>query len=233
METKLITVVITSCGRLNLLKRTLDSFHKFNTAPIFEYILVDDSGKEDIHNELKRLYPDYTLILEPMNRMQVTCIDDAYSRVKTPWIFHTEDDWEYYGYGFIEKSMEILEKDDKIINVWLRASDDTNGHPIEDTIYKAGNVEYRLMAPHYETQRTNGCWHGFSWAPGLRRLSDYKLLAPFAKLTRFPLAERLVGQAYFELGFRAAILMEGYVRHIGPGWDAKTNEEIMLCYRLE
>jgi GT2 family glycosyltransferase len=123
----MITVVVTTCGRIELLKRTLESFSKFNTAPISEYILVDDSGNKDIHNEIRNLYPNYTLILNPVNRGQSACIDDAYSLVKTPYIFHTEGDWEYYREGFMEKSLAILEGNEKIIQVWLlKPSTDPN-----------------------------------------------------------------------------------------------------------
>ena len=34
-----ITLVVTSCGRLDLLKTTLESFDRFNTAPIREVLI--------------------------------------------------------------------------------------------------------------------------------------------------------------------------------------------------
>ena len=43
-----VTVVITCCGRLGLLRRTLNTFKKYNTYPIEEYIIVDDSGDPKI-----------------------------------------------------------------------------------------------------------------------------------------------------------------------------------------
>jgi hypothetical protein len=32
---------------------------------------------------------------------QVNAIDKAYSYIKTPYIFHSEDDWEYLHEGFV------------------------------------------------------------------------------------------------------------------------------------
>ena len=37
-----VTVVITSCGRLDLLDKTLSSFMEFNTYPIEKFIIIDD-----------------------------------------------------------------------------------------------------------------------------------------------------------------------------------------------
>ena len=39
-----VTLFITSCGRPTLLRRTLESFVKYNRYPIKEVILCEDSG---------------------------------------------------------------------------------------------------------------------------------------------------------------------------------------------
>ena len=63
----MVTVVITSCNRLDFLQETVRSFLEFNTYPISEYIIVDDSGDVEAHNGIKQLYPDWTLILPPQH----------------------------------------------------------------------------------------------------------------------------------------------------------------------
>ena len=211
----MITVVITSCDRLDLLKITVDSFNKFNTYPIKEFIIVDDSGNVDTHQTLKEMYPDYTLILEPQNRGLIQCVDDAYSRVKTPYIFHMEDDWEFIHAGFMEKSVVILENNPDIMQVWIRGYDNPNGHPIEPQVFHADRVEYRLVTtevPH------DPAWHGFSFNPGLRRLSDYNQLSPFANISNnygIGQHECYIGQAFYKLGYRAAAIGEECCIHIG------------------
>ena len=47
-------------------------------------------------------------------------IDLAYSNVDTEWIFHCEDDWEFYREGFVEDSMALLEANPEALQVWLR-----------------------------------------------------------------------------------------------------------------
>ena len=43
-----ITLVVTSCGRFDLLKRTLASFDLFNTADIREVFITEDSGDDAV-----------------------------------------------------------------------------------------------------------------------------------------------------------------------------------------
>ena len=175
-----ITLVLTSCGRYDLLSQTLESFYKFNTYSIKEVIIVEDWNREG----------------------QIKSIDKAYARVKTPYIFACEDDWCFYKSGFIEKSLEILEKYPKILQVWLREHNDTNGHPI----VKLPQFDVETMLNPW------GNWGGFSWNPGLRRLDDYKTLGhPYLYYGQ----EHIVSKAYMDLGFHSAITPEGYVKHIG------------------
>ena len=204
----MITVVITSCGRLDLLDRTISSFLQFNTYPISGFIIVDDSGDQDIHVQLMGRYPNYELILKE-HRGQVECIDDAYSRVTTPYIFHCEDDWEFTKGGFMEPSLTILESNPKVMLVWLL-------HPnidIEPEILKADDIEYRL-AGNDPTET----WHGFTWNPSLRRISEYNLVKPYSQFIlneNSAVTECGIGQTLYEKGFKAAILNDEYCHHIG------------------
>jgi len=215
-ESSMVSVVLTSCGRIDELRKTISSFNKFNTFPIHEFIIAEDSGDKAVHAEIKKLYPNYTLILNPKNVGLVKNIDNGYARVKTPYIFHCEDDWEFTRSGFIEKSLEILLLNPKIMQVWIRALNDTNTHPIEEKTFFAGETRFRLVAENID----KGRWHGFSWNPGLRRVSDYELIGPFDKIAPNLKAgerEMYIGMEFHKKGFRAAILPEGYVHHIGLG----------------
>lgn len=211
----MVTVVVTSCGRISLLKRTIESFNMFNTYPITEFIIVDDSGNQEVHEELRALFTDCMLILYPKNRGLIQCIDDAYSWIKTPYIFHMEDDWEFIHSGFIEKSIVILDNVAEIMQVWIRGYNNPNGHPIDTEVFNVNGVEYRLVCavPHHDP-----AWHGFTFNPGLRRLSDYLLLAPFVNVGDHPgigQRECNIGEAFYQLGFRAAAIGEECCVHIG------------------
>jgi hypothetical protein len=152
-------------------------------------------------------------------------IDTAYREVSTPFIFHCEDDWEFYASGFIEKSFRVMRSDPRILQVWLRGIADTNNHPLEDETLVVDSTEYRLLRTEHDSGEW-GTWHGFSLNPGLRRRRDYVLLGSFSGLSPDGRAsssevERLAAEVYWKHGLRAAILADengrGYVRHLGWG----------------
>ena len=105
-----ITLVVTSCGRLDLLKLTLESFDRFNTAPIREVFITEDSGDEAVRAAIPPNWLEHcTVFVNKPKLGQLASIDLAYSKVSTPYIFHCEDDWEFYRPGFVEDSRTILE----------------------------------------------------------------------------------------------------------------------------
>lgn len=209
-EGKEVTICLTACGRPDLLELTIESFLKFNTYPIKQFMIFEDSGTP-CNDSLHERYPFITWMGGETRQGQIIAIDSMYSKVKTPYIFHLEEDWQFYREDFIERSMEILEKDSKIGMVWLRELKDTNQHPI---IFSG---EYGIMKTNH-----NGLWGGFCFNPGLRRKADYDLIKSYSKHTQFNRkqpwkSESVISQLYAKLGFRAAILLnpDGYVKHIG------------------
>jgi SEC-C motif/Glycosyl transferase family 2 len=214
-----ITVVVRSCQRHDLLARTLESFLEFNTDPGVARIIVVEDGAGDPAEVCRRFGAE--LIRSGERIGQIAAIDLAYSHVQTPYIFHLEDDWEFYRTGFTEKSRSILESEPLTVLVWLRAWNDTNGHPLS---FVAPDRSRGVLAPNFE-----GVWHGFTFNPGLRRLSDYKRLGSFTGLNPRPITslgghgrpigsqyEAEANRFYHQLGYRAVILDEaGYVRHTG------------------
>lgn len=219
-----VTVVLTSCGRQDLLERTLDSFFLHNTHPIREFIVIED-GDGSKNDRLRPKYQTCSITwLETGERVgQVAAIDIAYARVKTDFIFHCEDDWEFLRPRFIQRSLVILNSRSDILMVSLRDKDDTNGHPVSDGVYFAEWVPYRLLHENYDAG-VWGIWHGFAWNPGLRRRRDYELLGSLGSLDPAHTkpawqVEREAGAFYRDRGFVVAVLAEdygaGYVRHLG------------------
>jgi len=220
-----VTIVLTSCNRSKELKITLQSFFKFNTCPIKKIIIIDDSGKKGCIDEAIKKIPENIeklIIYNEKNIGQIKSIDKAYSLVDTEYIFHCEDDWEFYDYGFIEKSLEILTVNDKIFTVWLRPYNNLkvlkNGHPIHSEIYY--NL-FRLMSVFQE--RTN-IWSGFTFNPGLRKTKVCKLFMPYSqyidsKECNCGGVEQALSNLYYKNGFRCAITLneKGFVKHIG--WE--------------
>lgn len=200
---KEITVTITSFNRPDLLELTLDSFLLFNTYSIKKFIVLDDSGNFGVNDHLIEKYSHLPFVwLYNSKRIgQIRTIDNIYSTVDTEYIFHCEEDWKFLKSGFIEKSIEILESDSFILLVQIRGQDDMCGIPIIPH-----NELYDIVSKGFR-----GVWHGFSFNPGLRRLSDYNLIKPYSQWG----GEPDISIKYNELGFYTAILKDKYIVHTG------------------
>lgn len=218
------TVVLTSCGRQDLLELTIDSFLRFNTAPLDRFIIIEDGPMARNSRLMAKFQDDRFLWLATGQRIgQIRAIDLAYQHVRTPYIFHCEDDWEFYAGGFIELSRTVLEHNDAWLQVYIRALDDIYGHPLFDDTHRAGSATYRVLRHDWDAQ-FYGLWHGFAFNPGLRRLSDYRRIAPYSHRVAFDPekpweAERQLSEQYKTLGYFATILTandgRGFVRHTG------------------
>lgn len=207
-----VTVILTSSGRWDLLRKTVESFLIHNTYNIDKFIINDDSG-EDAPTDLHMDFP-FIAWVESKNsgikRNQIASLDFLWSKVKTPYAFVGEDDWQFLQPGFIEASMKVLEQCPNVLQCWLN-TDTTNMQPIE------------WITGEYGIFKTSGnLWSGTRFNPALKRKSDYDLIAPFSQHTEWnPVrpwkSEADISKVYHKLGFKGAMLNKTYIRHIGEG----------------
>jgi len=216
MNKDTVSVVCTSFNRPDLLERTLHSFFKFNTYPIEDFLVIDDSGKVGCNDHLSDSFQGVTFQYNTERLGQIESIDLAYSQIASRYIFHLEEDWEFYEEGFIEKSLSILKSNPTVQQVWIRSEKDTNGHPHYDALRSTNLAEYYIMHKNH-----NHKWHGFSFNPGLRRMGDYLQHGPYSSISKFYpkqpwVSEMRIGKYMVEHGFVSAIIKgNGFVKHIG------------------
>jgi hypothetical protein len=178
---KEVTLFITSCGRPDLLKRTLISFVEYNTYPIKEVILCEDSGINGVVDFVKTILPCPIIFCYNETRIgQMKTIEKYTPLIKTSYVFHLEDDYEFFDSGFIELSFQILDSDPRITQVLL-----------EDEQHSYNKVDinnpfcYKLMTHNpNDPQAINGnngdgALSCFSWRPSLKRLEIQKLRMPY------------------------------------------------------
>ncbi|MBI1391571.1 MAG: glycosyltransferase [Alphaproteobacteria bacterium] len=204
------TLVITSCGRFDLLTRTLASLSRCLDEPPARAILIEDSGDASVRDVAQSAGP---LVGRPIETIvndrrlgQMASIDRAYAMVKTPFIFHCEDDWEFTRAGFIASSRRLLDAMPDVSMVGLRDRWSLNPllHNLPDEEHAGERVFMTDPAAHPE-------YFSYSFNPGLRRLSDYRQIGPFSALGH----EADVSLAFKRAGFRMAYLSEAAVAHIG------------------
>lgn len=223
MDKRDISVCLTSCGRWDLLERTISSLLTFwDGPPPAAFYIHDDSGfiPDGLMKDLDRFLMRHWQIMADWSFSnyagQVHAIDTLYSKVTTPYIFHCEDDWEFFAEGFIHDSRSVLEAEPKCACVWIRHPSDRNGHTVLPGVkLTRQHVRYQQMA-----HRFRGNWHGFTWNPGLRRLSDYKAMGKFSSFCEWrsndhAIAEIQFNKKYYEAGYVGMSLCRGFVRHIG------------------
>jgi glycosyltransferase involved in cell wall biosynthesis len=236
-----ITFVMTACGRPDLMEKTLDSFFKFNTAPIDRFIITEDSADPEIFIECKKLNDKkynnkLEFIFNEKKLGQARSIDLAYSMIDTEYIFHCEEDWEFYGNEFIEQSISILEADETVLQAWIRPKSDGILNDISKDVYHISGIGVRDVLPKSFMVKGGAPggkdliirdYMGFSWNPGVKRLSDYKLLKNGYSGIR---EEHLIDTYYrsHSKGFKVVSLSEndeqGFVKHIG--WDRRADDPV-------
>ena len=206
------TVTLTSCGRFDLLERTLDSLIPCLEESVEKIIVAEDSGDSSVRDVAKNFIGsgiEIETIVNLPKLGQIRSIDRLYSRVNTEWIFHCEDDWEFLANGFIGESFAILKEFDSCSMVSLR------GHNsfAEDCFLPENITESGVR--YYVADTLSG-WRfsGLQFNPGLRRMRDYRIVGPYAELGK-DIGESRVSRAYEALGYRTICLSRPFVRHIG------------------
>ncbi len=211
------TVAITSCGRFDLLIQTLESLLPRLEGNVKKIVIIEDCGNTVPQKVIEkiRLLTNFELITNPTRIGQLRSIDKLYSRIETDWLFHCEDDWEFFSTGFISDSFDIMRQFDSCSKVGIRG------------VYKS-STKQKFM-PKLKTDKgiayyvgsANYPYSGFNFNPGLSRMRDYRIVGPYSNLvarsSRHHSGEKIVSYAYLELGYRTITLEKPYIQHIGGG----------------
>ena len=204
-----MSLVLTSCGRPKLLDKTLSSFFRYNDYKFKDLFLVEDSVDSNIHNIIRKKWgKKIQIICNNKKKGQIKSIVDTYKLIKTPYIFHCEDDWIYVRKNFIKESLEILNSDEKIIQVWLESKESASRLDIFSygKIESIGKIKFRRVFCKEGWE-----WGHFSFRPGVKRLKDYDLINGYDNFTN----ELDISVKYKNLGFYTVIMENHAVEDIG------------------
>lgn len=205
MADQAVTAVLTSCGRFGLLDQTLRSFLAHETAPLSRFILIEDSGDEGVRDVVRAIDPGIEVLVNPIRIGQHAAIDRAYAQVSTPLVMHLEDDWLFSG-PVVADGCAILAAHPEVSVVSGRFMDDFGYPGPLPPLERLGEVAYRRIP-----RALHPGWFGYSFAPGMRRLAEWRRFGPFARYGR----EWDVSYAMKRAGLRMAFLTEGRYRENG------------------
>ncbi len=215
-----VCVVCFSCGRFNEMITMIKSFYSTNTYDINNFIVIDDSNNKKML-EINEYFPEINVIQKYGKGGHLNNIKLGYKLARgleSKYIFHLEEDWKFINSYYIEQSIKILEKDENVINVWLRDLNDTNLHPL-NCFKNIDNMNcYKL--------ETNYTWKGFTFNPSLKRLENFKeeIFENIVETENCHFGvEKQLDELLFDYGFYSVILPFGSVYHTGyitsiPQW---------------
>ena len=207
------TVAVTSCGRHDLLRRTLRSLVATLDLPPREIVVFEDGGDPGARAAAEGLDAPIRVILAEGRLGQMRAIDRLYAEIGTPWAFHCEDDWEFTRTGYVAESHAVLAARPEVSTVSLRPIGELNPLIRDTPETVAGGVRCHLLDPARHPE-----YFSYTFNPGLRRLSDLHALGPLAAIG----GEADVSLAFKRRGFRYAVLAEPAVRHVG--WERHVDD---------
>jgi hypothetical protein len=214
-----VTIVVQSCGRLDLLQRTLKSLAQCSLDyPIRETIIYEDgpTKKPDWLLEYRTLGLGEIRWITGGNRVgQWMACDRLLDEVKTEYILRVEDDFVFVPdkSAFLARSIDILKRYPKIIQVGLRGNDNTSMHPIVDD---PNYSEFKIQERYWRRE----CWGGWSGNNHVARMKDWRMIRSYGRIggygTQAISVEHKLSKFYLDLGYSIAVLPGGpYIKHIG------------------
>ena len=208
MEYPKIAFTITTFNRLSLFIRTIDTF--MNTCLdkdlISDWIIGDDGSSDYDLSQIQSLYPFFT-IHKNLKKGQASNLNNIFSKVKTEWLFHCEDDWLFLKKdSYIRKLFDVAFEDRGIKNITLK-----NYSSMDRRVTRTG-IKYSV---DYHTSPRD--WYGFTLNPGLQHRPTLLSLGMFDEDAEINNRkwDRKTSKAYEDAGYRRANLLEGYIQHIG------------------
>jgi hypothetical protein len=195
---------------------------KYNTYPIKEAIICEDSGIMNcVDFAVDILKIPCKIIYNEKRLGQMRSIENGLKYITTRYVFHCEDDWEFYGSGFIELSMQILQSNDRISQVLLRSYDEYI-YRYRMKIIQGDNNMYNQIVTQESRQI-------YSFNPSLRPIDVQLLNVPYKDCDD----EGSIQNTIHEIGKYAVVTnnVNGFVRHIG--WNDHIPESPDIKYRKD
>ncbi len=202
-----ITHCLTIGKRPDLLRRTLESLHELRNLPT---LAINDFGDAETSGVLMEMCPSSRIVGPSVHLGHHPAVDEMYSKVTTPYIFHGEDDWHFSRVDFLADGLRLLNADPNISVVCFRA---TNDMPLSDADRARITVEERSGIRFERLDQLHEQWHGYSFNPHLMRRKLWEEIGGFSQFKK----ERHLSRFLRRKGFYVAFMLPEACRHIGDG----------------
>lgn len=205
-----VTLVVTSCGRYDLLRRTLASMDPWLARFPNRLLVEDGPGEEADLAYLRR--SGFKVLVNGRTLGQHVAIDRAYAEIQTSFIFHVEDDWEFLREPDIVTAISILEAG---IDGYQRVSsvcfsDRTElswfcQETFREITINGSHYRYSLDPQHHQ--------NAFTFHPHLLRCDFAKKIGPYSLFR----SEGGIARFLYRRAYIVVTETPKCVRHIGDG----------------
>ena len=245
----LVTLTITTCKRFDLFEKTINSI--INCVDIDQidfWFCVDDNSSDDDRQKMKELYPFFEFYFKDIKEKgHPQSMNIIRNYVKTPYVFHLEDDWKFFvKRNYIKDAIDIIESNKSIGQCLFNK----NYAEIESDIYIKGgtyhttNSGLRYFIHEYcRTQEETNNWKNkygnckssFYWPhwslrPSLLRTYIFKDIGEFnEQISHF---EMDYAHKYANKGYVSAFFEGIYCLHTGRLTSERNDESKLNAYKL-
>jgi FkbM family methyltransferase len=233
-QPRLFTFSITTCKRLDLFVKTMNSFLTccLDVDLISDWICVDDNSSEEDRKTMKKLYPFFNFRLKsPSEKGHPTSMNMIKSMVKTPYIFHMEDDWVFFEKRryitechdvlcantnimqcLVNKNYGEVHIDNDLLGGIYSYTDNFTRYYIHEHV-KTLDDEKQWISRHSSFGRHCNYWPHFSLRPGLWKTKLLKVIGDFSLTSSH--FEMEYAERYESKGYVTAFLEKIHCKHIG------------------
>lgn len=227
-EPKLAEITFTIISTdVDLTEVTIDSFLRWNQYIVKRFIVIEITADE---NQITKLHwlnqtkwqNKFEIQTTDRKRPYVEALDEVYSTIETPYIFHCESGWvfEKTGYrgGFVNQGIQILAVDETVLQVYLQTETGLLNDIIDTDI---NEIKAKQVQPYSylikgagdrggDLQVLNSI--GFNWSPCVKRLIDWQKTKQ--GYSNYYLEYEL-DSLYKSMGFKIVALEDSFIKYTG------------------
>ena len=245
----LVTLTITTCKRFDLFEKTINSL--INCVDIDEidfWFCVDDNSSDEDRQKMKELYPFFEFYFKDITEKgHPQSMNIIRKYVKTPYIFHLEDDWKFFvKRNYIKNAIDIIESNKSIGQCLFNKNyaEIESDVDIKGGIYHTTNSGLRYFIHEYcRTQedtinwknKYGNCKSSFYWPhwslrPSVSRTYIFNDIGEFnEQISHF---EMDYSHKYANKGYISAFFEGIYCLHTGRLTSEREDETKLNAYKL-
>lgn len=203
LKSNSITITMTTCKRFDLFEQTMNSFIQCCldiNQYVYEWIIIDDNSSQEDRQKMQSLYPFVKFVFKTQDQKgHANSMNMILQLVKTPYIFHMEDDWRFFHKdNYLTKCLAVINKDEKYGQCLL------NRAYSEDLVYGSKIVTgYQRNIP-FQGENLRYYIHEYITGPYIQKMHDFITKSGYSHCIYWPHYSLRVGltkkQVYDTIG---------------------------------